>query len=316
MVYRSGTPITLSDVLPQLQHMGLEVVDEHPSSSPGASDAGSFWIYEFGLRPPAGAASGSLRQLFEEALTALWLGQTEDDGFNALVLTAGLSWREVTLLRAFAKYLRQGGMRFSEDYMQRVLRSNPAITRLLVRLFESRFDPNRRSGAGERCEAITEEIRGQLDEVVILDPDRILRSYLALIDATLRTNYYKRDKARPGVDGPRPLVLKLDPGSVPGMTSSRGPSSRSSSTRRGWKRYTCASAGWRAAGCAGPTGWRTSAPRFSAWLRRRRSRTRSSSLPGPRAASCASGCPIPPTVRRTRPRCWPATRRSSPGCST
>src|SRR5712691_11860455 len=181
VVYRSGTPITLSDVLPQLQHMGLEVVDEHPYQFAGSSGAGSFWIYEFGLRRPV-AASGSLRQIFEEALTALWHGQTEDDGFNALVLAAGLSWREVTLLRACAKYLRQAGMRFSEDYVQRVLRSNGAITRLLIRLFESRFDPARQSGVGERCEAITEEIRGQLDEVVSLDADRILGSYLALID--------------------------------------------------------------------------------------------------------------------------------------
>ena len=92
------------------------------TSSSGNSSVGSFWIYEFGLRPPAAAASGSLRQIFEDALTALWHGQTEDDGFNALVLTAGLTWREVTLLRAYAKYLRQGGMRFSEDYVQRVLR--------------------------------------------------------------------------------------------------------------------------------------------------------------------------------------------------
>ncbi|MGH3199661.1 MAG: NAD-glutamate dehydrogenase [Streptosporangiaceae bacterium] len=222
VVYRSGTPITLSDVLPQLQHMGLEVVDEHPYEFAGSSSAGSFWIYEFGLRPPA-AASGGLRQIFEDALTALWHGQTEDDGFNTLVLTAGLTWREVTLLRACAKYLRQGGMRFSQDYVQRVLRSNGAIARLLIRLFESRFDPARQSGASERCEAITEEIRGQLDEVVSLDHDRILRSYLALIDATLRTNYYKQDSPGLGVDmdGPQPLVLKLDPGSVPGLTSPR-----------------------------------------------------------------------------------------------
>ncbi len=217
VVYRSGTPITLSDVLPQLQHMGLEVVDEHPYEFAGSSSAGSFWIYEFGLRRPV-AASGSLRQIFEEALTALWHGRTEDDGFNALVLAAGLSWREVTLLRACAKYLRQAGMRFSEDYVQRVLRSNGAITRLLIRLFESRFDPARQSGVGERCEAITEEIRGQLDEVVSLDADRILRSYLALIDATLRTNYYQHESPG-GADGT--LVLKLDPGSVPGLTSPR-----------------------------------------------------------------------------------------------
>jgi glutamate dehydrogenase len=223
VVYRSGTPITLSDVLPQLQHLGLEVVDEHPYTFKGSSTAGSFWIYEFGLRPPPAAASGSLREIFEDALSALWHGLTEDDGFNALVLTAGLTWREVTLLRACAKYLRQGGTRFSEDYVQRVLRSNPAITRLLVRLFESRFDPARQSGVDERCEAITEEIRGQLDEVVSLDADRILRSYLALIDATLRTNYYKVDSPgrRAGVGGPQPLVLKLDPSSVPGLTSPR-----------------------------------------------------------------------------------------------
>ncbi len=220
VVYRSGTLITLSDVLPQLQHMGLEVVDEHPYKFAGDSSAGSFWIYEFGLRPPAAAASGGLRQIFEDALAALWNGQTEDDGFNALVVTAGLTWREVTLLRACAKYLRQAGMRFSEEYVQRVLRSNGAITRLLIRLFESRFDPARQGGASERCEAISEEIRGQLDEVVSLDHDRILRSYLAVIDATLRTNYYKQESPG-GADGPRPLVLKLDPGSVPGLTLPR-----------------------------------------------------------------------------------------------
>jgi len=223
VVYRSGTPITLSDVLPQLQHMGVEVVDEHPYTFKGNSAAGSFWIYEFGLRPPAAAASGSLQQVFEEALTALWRGEAEDDSFNALVLMAGLTWREVTVLRAGAKYLRQAGMRFSEDYVQRVLRSHAPITRLLIRLFESRFDPARQSGVEERSEAITEEIRGQLDEVTSLDADRILRSYLALIDATLRTNYYKQDSPGPGpgVDGPRPLVLKFDPGTVPGIVEPR-----------------------------------------------------------------------------------------------
>jgi glutamate dehydrogenase len=220
VVYRPQTPITLSEVLPQLQHMGLEVVDEHPYQFTRRENAGSFWIYEFGLRAPAAPPGGSVRQIFEEALTALWHGETEDDGFNALVLTAGLSWREVVLLRAYAKYLRQGGTRFSEDYLQRVLRSNGAITRLLVRLFKSRFDPGRQAGVSERCEAITEEIRGQLDEVVSLDHDRILRTYLALIDATLRTNYYRQQS--PGaVPGPRPLVVKLDPSGVPGLMAPR-----------------------------------------------------------------------------------------------
>ena len=253
-VYRAVSPITLSDVLPQLQHMGLEVVDEHPyefsgsvsRTAPGGttppnppepSARSSFWIYEFGLRAPAVAATGSAARVFEEALTALWHGQTEDDSFNALVLTAGLTWREVTLLRSCARYLRQAGMRFSEEYVQRVLRSNAAITRLLVRLFESRFDPARQGGVSERCEAITEELRGQLDEVQSLDADRILRSYLALIDATLRTNYYQVTKGglggglppedEGGLGGSLPpekktpeyLVLKLAPDTIPGLVT-------------------------------------------------------------------------------------------------
>ncbi|MBV9445123.1 MAG: NAD-glutamate dehydrogenase [Streptosporangiaceae bacterium] len=209
-VYRADTPVTLSEILPQLQHMGLEVVDEHPYEFAGGMNHRPFWIYEFGLRSVQTATTA----YFEEALTALWHGQTEDDGFNALVLTAGLTWREVTLLRACTRYLRQAGMRFSEDYVQRVLRSNAPLTRLLVRLFESRFDPSRQNGVTERCEAITEELRGQLDEVMSLDADRILRSYLALIDATLRTNYYQPR-------GLEYLVLKLDPGAIPGLVEPR-----------------------------------------------------------------------------------------------
>jgi glutamate dehydrogenase len=212
-VFRSSSPITLSRVLPQLQHMGLEVEDEHPYEFGGSISCGPaeghlakpFWIYDFGLKrqggmggqaapPSAGGSRGVVppgKTAFEDALTALWNDHTEDDAFNALVLDAGLTWRQVVLLRAFARYLRQIGVRFSQDYLQRVLRSNPAITRLLVRLFESRFDPARQAGAGERCEAIAEELRGALDEVVSLDHDRILRSYLALIEATLRTNYFQ-----------------------------------------------------------------------------------------------------------------------------
>jgi glutamate dehydrogenase len=224
-VFRSASPITLSKVLPQLQHMGLEVVDEHPYEFEAAD--GPFWIYDFGLRRIQGAmqlpageagtrAAQATRAAFEEALTALWNDQTEDDSFNALVLDAALTWRQVVLLRAYARYLRQVGVRFSQDYLQRVLRANPAITRLLVRLFESRFDPAMQGGAAERCEAIAEELRGALDEVVSLDHDRILRSYLTLIEATLRTNYYQDEyqTADDVVGGAPYLVLKLAPENV------------------------------------------------------------------------------------------------------
>ena len=198
VVYRSGSPITLSDVLPQLQHMGLEVVDEHPYQFAGRSSAGSFWIYEFGLRPPAAAAAGSLRQVFEDALTALWHGQTEDDGFNALVLTAGLTWREVTLLRAYAKYLRQ-----ARRPVQRGLRaagaarptrpspgcwsgcSSPGSTRpgRTARPSAARRSPRRSAASSTRWSAST--------------TTGSCASYLALIDATLRTNYYQTSPGGP-----------------------------------------------------------------------------------------------------------------------
>src|SRR6185437_13895876 len=213
------SPITLSDMLPQLQHMGLAVLDEHPYEF-GAT-AGPFWIYDFGIRGTGRAVSPAeaetMRSGFEAALTALWQGQTEDDEFNGLVLDAELTWRQVVVLRAYARYLRQAGIQFSQSYLQRVLRANPSITRLLVRLFESRFDPALQVGADERCTAITEELRGALDEVVSLDHDRILRSYLALIEATLRTNYYQH---RDGEPAPY-LVLKLAPERVPAVPAPR-----------------------------------------------------------------------------------------------
>jgi glutamate dehydrogenase len=200
------SPVTLSDVLPQLQHMGLEVLDEHPYEFPNGKEP--FWIYDFGLsagqRTVSAAEADAVRAGFEAALTALWQGAAEDDEFNGLVLDAELSWRQVTVLRAYARYLRQAGTSFSQSYLQRVLRANPAITRLLVRLFESRFDPSLAGGAEELCEALTEELRGALDEVVSLDHDRILRSYLALIEATLRTNYFQahEDPSAPGRAAP------------------------------------------------------------------------------------------------------------------
>jgi len=242
-IYRVGTPITLTDVLPRLQHMGLDVVDEHPYEFAGPL-VQPFWIYDFGLRrtgvgaagnepvtgqfpavaPGAAQPPGPVKALFEDALIALWQGKIEDDGFNALVLEAHLTWRQIVVLRAYAKYLRQAGITFSQRYIERVLAFNVPVTRLLVRLFESRFDPAREQGAAERGEAIAEEIRGLLDEVEILDHDRILRSYLGLILATQRTNFFC-DTPSPvpsAAIGETPyLVLKLDAGAVPELPDPR-----------------------------------------------------------------------------------------------
>ncbi|HEY1643687.1 MAG TPA: NAD-glutamate dehydrogenase [Streptosporangiaceae bacterium] len=236
-IYRTGSPITLTDVLPRLQHMGVDVVDEHPYEFPAAEP---FWIYDFGLRrSSADAAAGGgeisiepVREQVEGALGALWHGVIEDDGFNALVLDAHLSWPQVAVLRAYAKYLRQAGTAFSQDYIEHVLRANPTVTRLLVRLFESRFDPAHQGGEQERSEAIAEEIRGELDEVASLDEDRILRTYWQLIAATLRTNYFAGAFGGPGLLAPGAaepatvtavpyLVVKLDAAEVPDLPAPR-----------------------------------------------------------------------------------------------
>jgi glutamate dehydrogenase len=248
-ICRVGTPITLTDVLPRLQHMGLDVVDEHPYEF-AESLAKPFWIYDFGLRrtgagaagpepvtgqfpvlgtqktqaPPGWPPSEPVKALFEEALGALWRGKIEDDGFNALVLDAQLTWRQIVVLRAYAKYLRQAGITFSQRYIERVLAVNVPVTKLLVRLFESRFDPARNAGAAERGEAIAEEIRGLLDDVAVLDHDRILRSYLGLILATQRTNYFRTvpSPAQPeAADQPPYLVVKLDAAAVPELPDPR-----------------------------------------------------------------------------------------------
>jgi glutamate dehydrogenase len=217
-VYRIGDPLSLSEVLPMLASMGVEVVDERPYELEGL-DRHSM-IYEFGLRYRENLPSGS-RELFQDALRAVWDGFNEIDGFNGLVLGAGLTWRQATVLRAYAKYMRQGNSPFAQDYIEGALRGNVDIARLLVSLFEARFDPQKGlDQPGETAEEKVEKrIIGALDDVASLDHDRILRSYLTHIKATLRTNYFQTDAA---TGGPHPYVsLKLEPSVIPELPQPR-----------------------------------------------------------------------------------------------
>ncbi len=148
-VFRIGPPLSLSEILPTLSSMGVEVVDERPYVLDGLSRPSH--IYEFGLHYD-GSLPENGRELFQDAIRAVWDGYNEIDGFNGLVLGARLTWRQATLLRAYAKYLKQGNSPFALDYIEDALGSNTDITRLLVRLFEARFDPSgeydgRRPGA-------------------------------------------------------------------------------------------------------------------------------------------------------------------------
>ncbi|MFI0447939.1 NAD-glutamate dehydrogenase [Actinomadura sp. 6N118] len=209
-IYRLGPPISLSRVLPLLTNMGVEVVDERPYEINTSDPGRSFWIYDLGLRytPPAGVAEDDIKELFQDAFNALWRGDIENDGFNALVLHVGLNWRQAMVLRAYALYLRQTRTTFSKRYIEQVLLGNAAITRLLIRLWESRLDPSLAGGEDERSMAIAEVLAGKLDEVASLDEDRILRAYLSMIKATLRTNHYQRKPY---------LSLKFDPERIPDL---------------------------------------------------------------------------------------------------
>ncbi len=221
-VFRIGPPLSLSHVLPILSSMGVEVVDERPYELIGLPRPS--YIYDFGLRYRRTLPHGS-RELFQDAVAAVWEGRNEVDGFNALVLAAGLTWRQATLLRAYAKYTRQGGTPFAQDYIEGALKGNVDITRHLVELFETRFEPGRDGSLAADSEARTakiEELEGRisraLEDVVSLDHDRILRSYLLTIKATLRTNYYQRDAS----GQPKPYIsLKLHPEEIPDLPEPR-----------------------------------------------------------------------------------------------
>lgn len=221
-IYRTGEQVSLSAVLPALQRLGVEVVDERPYEL-RCADRTHAWIYDFGLRMPQATANGGYladdaRERFQEAFAAVWTGQAENDGFNALVLSAGLNWRQAMVLRAYAKYLRQAGSTFSQDYMESTLQNNVHTTRLLVSLFEARMAPERQSAGTELTDGLLEELDGALDQVASLDEDRILRSFLTVIKATLRTNFFQR------TDSGEPhgyVSMKFDPQSIPDLPAPR-----------------------------------------------------------------------------------------------
>jgi glutamate dehydrogenase len=232
-VYRSGSDIALSEVLPQLENLGLRVLAEHVYEVSGEAPLS---IQDFDVQP-VGALTFSVEQvgaLFEDAFEQIWRGNAENDGFNRLVLGAKLNWRQIAMLRGYSKYLLQTGATFSQSYMEETLCRYPAIAGLLVELFLARFDPHREdwsadelkdAGAtlamemktlipahvqtawpaligdlgaalsrprAEQIGVVEAAIGILLENVASLDEDRILRSFVGLIRATLRTSFFQR----------------------------------------------------------------------------------------------------------------------------
>ncbi|MGH7048516.1 MAG: NAD-glutamate dehydrogenase [Stellaceae bacterium] len=193
-LYRAGEPVVLSDVLPVLENLGLRVVAEEPFRIEDA-DGAAVWVHELEIAGAAGAlpVTSAFKARFEDALFAVWTGQVENDRFNRLILAAGLTIRQVIVLRLYAKFLRQAGIAFSQAYLEDTLAAHPEIAAALVQLFETRFDPAVTEGnRGPAATALIETIERGLDRVAGLDEDRILRSYLSLIRHSVRTNYFQK----------------------------------------------------------------------------------------------------------------------------
>ncbi|HRI17417.1 MAG TPA: NAD-glutamate dehydrogenase, partial [Burkholderiaceae bacterium] len=215
---RLAEPLTLSGSLPMLEHMGLKVLDEHPHrvAPPGMPPV---WIHDFGLQ---GAGEDievdALRPVFEDAFDAILRGEVENDDFNRLVVAAHVPALDIVVLRAYAKYMRQIGFALSQAFIEATLAAHPAIARELVALFKARFDPALADGREARCAGQVRAIEAALEGVDNLSEDRVLRQYLALMQATTRTNFWRRD-----AQGSRRsfVSFKFDSSKVPGLPDPR-----------------------------------------------------------------------------------------------
>jgi glutamate dehydrogenase len=210
--YLGGRSASLSRLLPMLQSMGVVVLEERPFTVT-RPDGLPVWIYQFKISPhpdiptpSTGPERAAMAQRFADAVTAIWHGLVEIDRFNELVLRAGLTWQQVAVLRSYAKYLRQAGFPYSQSHIETVINDNAGTARSMVELFEALFDP---SESPRDAQAAAAAVAADIDALVSLDTDRVLRAFASMIAATLRTNYFvtRSDSAR----GQNVLSFKLNP---------------------------------------------------------------------------------------------------------
>lgn len=214
-IYQHDITIPLSDVLPIIEHLGLRAISERPYVLKFENGRIS-WINDFSMHYTRGCKfkMEEIKELFQNAFTRIWFGDAESDGFNQLVLAAGLNWRQVTVLRAYAKYFKQVAFTFSQEYMESALNNNALIAKKLIQLFELRFDPQYQNNREKHYQQLMSEILVDLDEVANLDEDKIIRQYIHSISATMRTNYYQMDEAG---QPKKYLSLKFNSKLIPGL---------------------------------------------------------------------------------------------------
>lgn len=203
-----AAPITLSTALPMLENMGVKV-DNERAYRIERHTAPAIHIHDYALRY-AGApfVLAEVKAKFEHAFARIWAREVENDGFNRLTLAAGLNSNDVMVLRAYAKYLKQTGFTFSQSYIEQTLASHANVAQALAVLFNTRFDPAQEKDRAIRMAAQVTSINAMLDEVANADEDRILRRFLAVILASLRTNHFQKKSY---------LSIKLECAKVPDL---------------------------------------------------------------------------------------------------
>lgn len=219
-IFHRDTTLALSDVIPVLENLGFRVVSESTYNITTSSRK-IFWLHDFKLAHQFSSSIDlpALKANFMNAFAAIWHGLADSDTFNSLITTAGLDWREVVMLRAYSGYMHQTLFPFSASYMAVALVNQAAITHKLVELFTLKFDPDLvDEKTSERIATLRTDILARLDAVQNLNDDRIIRRFLALIDNTLRTNFYQLD-----VQGNiKPyLSLKFSPRKLPDIPAPR-----------------------------------------------------------------------------------------------
>ncbi|MBG0739434.1 NAD-glutamate dehydrogenase [Paeniglutamicibacter antarcticus] len=201
-------PKSLSQILPYFHNLGLEVLDERPFEIRTA-DQRDFFLYDLGLGYPKGIDPIATAGLLAEAFGAAITGASESDAFDRLVLREGMGWRQIVILRSYAKYLRQMGNANSYGFVSDTLLANAGVARSLVELFGASFDPELSAEArAVRLDQVRTELSAGLENVATLDADRVLRTLANLIEASLRTNYFQ--------DKPY-LSIKLNPAMIDGL---------------------------------------------------------------------------------------------------
>ena len=215
-IYHLGAALPLSDLVPKFEHLGLGVTSEH-TYAVSRLNASPMYVHDFDLTYPSPLDLNALGNTFNDAFVRIWQQQAEDDAYNRLILASNIDWRQVSILRAYGQYLKQTRFGFSQAFVAQTLHRYTDIALTLLAFFDARFNPTQAPTQAHDTQLMdkhSDAILAALENVELLNEDRILRRYLQLMQATVRTNYYVCDETG---NHREYLVLKLMPAMLADM---------------------------------------------------------------------------------------------------